>query len=112
TPRRSSFMSGGMYGLCDEPPVTVPSEVRAGNLPRFGFALGLGGCGRLVGASPPARQPIGASARRHQEVLADAPAQFVHAVKELRQVGVQAGRQDLVDACVLEFGLELAGAAQ
>jgi hypothetical protein len=49
---------------------------------------------------------------RHQEVAADADAQVAHAVEELRQVGVQAGGQDLVDAAVAQVALQAAGAAQ
>ena len=36
----------------------------------------------------------------------------VDALEELRQVGVQPGRQDLVDAAVLQVGAQPAGAAQ
>ena len=53
----------------------------------------------------------GRSGRRHQEVAADARAQLVDAVQELREEGVQAGRQDLVDVAVLQVGAQLAGAA-
>ena len=51
------------------------------------------------------------SVPRHQEVAADPPPQLVHALEELRQVGVQAGGEDLVDAAVLQVGVQLAGAA-
>ena len=44
------------------------------------------------------------SLHRHEEVAADAHADVVHAVQETREVGVQAGGQDLVDAAVLQVG--------
>ena len=46
--------------------------------------------------------------RRHQKVLADPPAQLVHPVEELREVRMQPGRQDLVDARELQIGLQSA----
>ena len=46
----------------------------------------------------------------NEEVAADAPAQVTDAVKELREVGVQSGGQDLIDAGVLKVGLKTARA--
>ncbi len=41
---------------------------------------------------------------RHQEIPGDELTQQVHPVQELRQVGVQAGVQDFIDAAVLQIG--------
>ena len=42
------------------------------------------------------------SCHGHQKVAADAHTQVIHAVQKLRQVGVQAGGQDFVDAAVTQ----------
>ena len=46
-----------------------------------------------------------------QEVAADAAAEIVDAIQELREEGVQAGGEDLLDVAVLQFGAQLARAA-
>jgi len=40
---------------------------------------------------------------RHQKLAADAPAQHVHALQELRQIGVQASGQDFVNAAIRQL---------
>src|SRR5687768_3796697 len=54
--------------------------------------------------------PAGARSRGDQEVAADAGAEVVDAVQELREVGVQAVGEDLVDVAVLQLGAQAAGA--
>ena len=49
--------------------------------------------------------------RRDQEVAADTHTQFIDAVQELGQEGMQPGGQDFVDAGVLQVRQQLAGAA-
>src|SRR5678816_92245 len=47
-----------------------------------------------------------------EEVAADPGTERIDAFEELREVGVQAGGQDLVDPAVLEVGLEASGHSQ
>ncbi|KAI1691234.1 hypothetical protein DdX_22007 [Ditylenchus destructor] len=51
------------------------------------------------------------SMRRNQKILADPHTQFIHAIKELREIRMQPRRQNFVDARILQIGQELPGAA-
>ena len=49
---------------------------------------------------------------RHEEVAADPDPQVPHPIQKLRQVGMEPGGKDLVDAAVLQVALDASGAAQ
>jgi hypothetical protein len=51
---------------------------------------------------------VGRRSGRHQEIAADALAQVVHAVQELREIGMQARGQDFVDARIAQVGQQAA----
>jgi hypothetical protein len=66
----------------------------------------------LAEARRPPAGPPPSRRHRHQKIPADAHTQVADAVEELRQIRMQPGGEDLVDAAVLQIALQPARAAQ